>query len=821
MINPSENVPNEASAIDSELACHFTFDDANQAVRILRPDAPQPWINYLSNGTFHAFVSQAGGGFAWWKSPTLLRLTRYRQYNLPLDSPGFYVYIRHADGTTWSPTWRPCETPLDRWEATHQPGRTTFVAEKNGIAATLRLFVAPEFDALLWRLQLENRGSTPEGLDVFAYTELSQLNWSGESPWGYYCKLQLRTWFDQPSDAVNYLFHGDSPRNEIVPLVFLASDRPVASYSGSRNDFVGDYRSERNPVDVERGICGNTTISCGEPAAVLHSRLMLTEGQAEEVQYVLGIAPGALTDLADAEVERDRILTTLRQPGAFDRQEELVASWWRQHLEVLQCSVPAEDVQRQINIWSPVNSVHTGRYSRAVNTAAPGIRGVGFRDTCQDMLAIAYRRPAWAQQTFLFLLTQQYRAGHTVHYTYPEEKQTPTVGIRSDNHLWLPLVAWAILGETGDLSLLEQPAAYLAEDHTSADGEGSVWEHLLAAMRFTENNLGAHRIPLTFHSDWNDIIGRFNKSGRGETVFAGMQYVLCLRRLIEIARLAGRPEIPWLRGCLKRQEEALLACAWDGVWWRRGFDDNGQPVGSALNECGQIFLNPQSWAVLSSLGSTEQQQSGMNAAHTQLDTGLGLKILSPSFQSWDSEGREQIGYGAGCGENGAIFCHANTWAIIAEAILGRGDRAWSYFRQLIPANAMQKAGIHRYRAEPYAWVSNIVGPDNERFGWANVEQITGTAPWMDVAATQYLLGVRPTPAGLVIDPCLPPEWRECRVQRLFRGCDLDIRVLNPDGQMKGVRRMTAAGRGLSVQGRGMLTQELLSASSSLHVVVEL
>ncbi len=409
-----------------ESAHYFSFDDEHRAFIAHRPDAPQPWINYLSNGRFHAFVSQAGGGMAWWHSPVVLRLTRYRQFNLPLDSPGFYIYIRNQQGEIWSPTWRPCETTLDAWSATHQPGMTTFKAEKDGICATLSFFVPPEYDALVWDLKLSSKRDSATALDVFAYVEHSQLNWEPESCWGYYCRLQLKTWYDPQSQSCNYLCHtADHPRGEELPLVFLASSVEVASYSGSRNAFIGDYRSERNPIAIENGGCSNATIQCGEPASALHSRITINARESTTVAYCLGVAPGALVDLPNAEKKRDDLIATLLNPEEINRQRKLSASWWKDHFSRLQCRVPDTIAERQINTWSVVNSVNTGRYSRSVNSYAPGIRGIGFRDTCQDMLAVAYRKPAWANEVFCYLLSQQYRDGHTVHYAYPEERKPP------------------------------------------------------------------------------------------------------------------------------------------------------------------------------------------------------------------------------------------------------------------------------------------------------------------------------------------------------------------------------------------------------------
>ena len=773
----------------------YRFDDPVRAIVIRRPATPAPWINYLSNGRLHAFVSQAGGGMAWWHSPTALRLTRYRQYNLPIDSPGFYLYVREPDGTFWSPSWRPAETPLDEFAAVHEPGCTTFRARRGDLSAEVSLFVAPDHDVLVWDVSLRSHSAQPAECDVFAYVELSQLGWEVEPNWGYYVQHQLKTWHDPDLGAVCYLFHHDrQKRRDIAPLTFFGSSRPATSFSGDRGKFTGDYRSERNPTAVERGRCGNEELRGGQPCAALHHRLSLSPGEGQRLQFFLGVAPKALYAYDEARAATARALDALREPGAVDAQRAKLRGWWQEHLEAWQCDVPDADVERQVNTWTPVNCVHTARYSRSINTWAPGIRGVGFRDTCQDMLAIVPRRPRWARRELLYLLSQQYADGHTVHTSYPHEDQLPEESPRSDDHLWPPLLAHAIVAETGEADLLRQSVPYLAADRLSADGEASVWEHLLAGVRFTEAHLGSHGIPLILGSDWNDLIGRFARRGRGESVFCGQQYLVALDRLAELAEaLQDGPSREWLLDCRRRQEAALLACGWDGDWWRRGYDDDGRPIGASVCETGRIYLNPQSWAVQAGLGTRERQLAGMQAVAEHLDTGLGLKILAPGFKTWPEEPDPFSGYGAGTGENGAVFCHANTWAIIAEALLGNAERAWRYFTQMIPHVAATKVGIDRYRAEPYAWVSNIVGPESPFFGWANVEQVTGTAAWMDVAATQYLLGIRPVLDGLVVWPCIPPTWDAFRVRRRYRGGELEIAVSNPDHVSAGVREVRADG----------------------------
>ncbi len=763
----------------------YRFDDPRGVVTITDPRLPQPWINYLSNGTLHAFVSQVGGGMAWWKSPLKNRLTRYRQYNLPIDSPGFYVYLRGSDGVAWSPTWRPVETPLDAWRAEHQPGLTRFISRRGDIEATLEFFIAPGTNALIWDLSLVNTGAHAVGLDVFGYVEFCLLDWKQDTDWACYVKHNLQTDFDPAANAVTYLyrhFHFN-PRLADCPLVYFGASEPVCTFDADRDAFMGPYRDERNPLAVEQNAATGSRTLCGDPCGALQVRTQIPAGGTHRLQFFLGGEPQAIVAWPRALEAARASMHALRRAGEVDRLKASLSAWWRNHLAVFHADLPDPDIARQINLWSPVQSVHTGRYSRSVSQHAAGVRTLGFRDTCQDMLAIAYRQPDWATETFRYLVSQQYEDGHVPHQCNPVEQLPAEAKIHIDNPLWLPMVAHAILCETGNLPLLDEPIPWLSEtDSLSPVGSASIWTHLLRIPDFLEANLGDHGLPLTHKGDWNDSIGKFSKKGRGESLMAAQQYVHILRLLAGLARARGEnATADRLDGLRDKQAAAILACGWDGAWWRRAFDDDGQPVGTATAEFGKIWLNTQSWAIIAGVGSSEQNRQAMDSVASLLDTGLcGIQKLHPSYQSFPAVQDPYSGYSPGCGENGAIFCHANTWAIIAEALLDRPEKAWHYYRQLVPHLALQAVGLDRYKAEPYAFVSNIIGPENPKYGWANVTQVTGTATWMDIAATQYLLGLRPELDGLRISPCLPADWPGFRASRRFRGTELQIEVNRGD-----------------------------------------
>ena len=807
------SVPTKNTSVEYS-ADTYSFNDEKRSIEITRHDVPSAWINYLSNGRMHAFVSQAGGGYCWWKSPLLFRLTRYRMHHLPADSPGFYIYLRENEREIWSPTWRPCGQTPSKWKAEHLPGHTKFTASKNGMEATLTLFMAQDHDALVWDLRLKNTSGTVKQVNVFAYAELSQLNWLAEHVYGYYLKHMVKTWYDSEREALLYFYHFDGhSRLKDIPLVYFSATQPAVNFCGDRDAFMGPYRDERDPIAVRHGRLGNEELSSGEACAALQHFVEIPDGAEHRLSYFLGVAPGAIADHDAALAGVRQSLAALRAEGGVDREFRLLSQWWDKHLGVLGCVLPDKTAQRQIATWNPVNSVHAARYSRAINTFAPGGRGIGFRDSCQDMLAIAYRDPKWATETLNYLLTLQFETGNTLHVAHPEEPADPPDRVtRSDSHLWLPLLVHAIASETGDFRFLNHEVPFYE------GGSASVWEHMGRAVKFTEGHLGAHGIPLTLHSDWNDSIGKFSRKGKGETVFAGQQYVYALRHLAALAKAIGDEEsLEWFNDCRERQEAALLACAWDGQWWRRGFDDHTRPIGSSSNSFARLWLNPQSWAVLAGLGSREQREAGMRAVAAQLDTGIGLQLLTPGFKTWPEVEDPFSGYSPGTGENGAIFCHANTWAVIAEAMLGHGDQAWKYFLQMIPQNVIEKVGLERYQSEPYAWVSNIVGPESPRFGWGNISHITGTAAWMDVAACTHLLGMKMDLDGFHFQPCVPAAWDGFTVSRRCRGTLIHVEVENPDHVCSGVKRLEVEGVGFPCEQGAFIPAEEFAGRAEIRV----
>lgn len=787
----------------------YKFNDNKKSITIHKIDLPAPWINYISNGHMHGFVSQAGGGMLWLDNPARCKLTRYRSFNIPIDSPGFYIYIREKDGTIWSPTFRPVETNLDSYYAEHMPGKSVFHAEKDGTKAILTLYIAPDYDVCIWNLELlcENKDNE---FDVFAYMELCQQKIMDEFMNEYYWRHMHKTWFDKESKVLLYLNHrGDNVEPQKIPLVYFASDRNIESFSGDRDAFLGNYRSEQDPIAVEKGVCNNEVIQSGESCCALHVKVFCKRGISEKTSFFLGAELGGITDFESAKERAFKIVSALRNEGIKNEQEQKLDCKWEEFLNKFTCEIPDKNAQRQINIWGPIASMHTARYSRSINVNAPGTRTLGYRDTCQDMFAMTYRDAKMCKDRLLYLLSKQYESGNAIHCEGDDKNSLPDFKVRCDDHLWPSMLAYYLICETGDIDILNKKVCYLADDHISEGKEATVWEHLLAAVEFTQNNLGAHGLPLTFNGDWNDIIHKFSEKGLGESVFAGQQYAYVLQILLDIAKYIGdNSAAEKLSNYLEMQQKNILENAWNGKWWYRCFDDEGRPIGSENDEFGKIWINSQTWSVIGNSGTKEMQIQAMNEVNKRLDTGIGLMKLSPGFETWPKVKEPFSGYNPGTGENGAVFCHAHTWAVIAEAMLGNAKLAWKYYNDLVPHNAINKVGLECYKSEPYTWCSNIVAFPNNKQGWGNISHISGTVTWMNIAATQYLLGVRPALDGLILDPCIPEEWDCFKVCRIYRDCRLNIIFLNPDHIQKGVKYVEVNGKRL--EGNFIKANEILN-----------
>jgi cellobiose phosphorylase len=760
-------------------ASYFEFDDASREILIKRYDTPTPWMNYFSNGVFHTMMSQAGGALAFHKSPQIWRINRYRFFHLPTDRSGLYYYIRdRKTGMYWCPTAEPAQHKPVTWEARHGLGYTVFSAESGGIKAELTYFVGRWENCIIWNLKLMNLADKIIEADVFAFVEFGMMEFMRELSWVCYNKHQLSVDFDKIIQAIVYHYSVEmQPRPQETPLVYFASDRTLGGYDGDRDEFIGTYRSESNPWAIEHGGCTNSLLKGGDPCGALQIPVRLAPGRTETINTFLGTA------MTSPEV--NAALGRCRRPGFVDESLHTLKTEWEDYLDHFRCEIPDADAQRMINIWNPYQAQRNFMFSRNISYYATGtFRGTGYRDTAQDVLSQTPIQNQEAKIKTLELLGQQYQDGHTNHYYFPHEGWEPLRRLHSDNHIWPILAVWNIIMEDGELDFLDQKVPFYD------GGEATVYEHLCRSVEFTKSHLGANGFPLMLTSDWNDMLYKVCREGRGESIWMSMFLGYALPKLAELARLLGKEkDAGGFMEFRERQKILVNSIAWDGKWFRRATMDNGDFLGTAGMDEAKIFLNTQSWSVLSGMAEHSKMIRAMDSVKELLDTDLGIRKIWPSIVNFPTPEDPLSHYHKGCGENGAIFCHANTWAIIAECMLGRAEIAWKYFRQLIPKVAMEKAGAWRYKAEPYVYASNFFGPDSDRFGLANVSWLTGTASWMYLAATQHILGIRPTWEGLLVDPCMPLHWDEVKISRVFRKVRYNIEMKRETKQPKEVKQL--------------------------------
>ena len=730
----------------------YEFLDSKREVKINNYDTPTPWLNYLSNGTFHAMISQAGGGLAFYKSPQIWRINHYRFFNLPTDRSGFYTYIKDGE-TVFCPTSEPVNDKPDTWSCTHGMGYTEFKSSKNGLQVNAKYFIGKYENALIYELKLTS--DSDRNVKIFPYVELGMMEYMREIQWQCYNKHQL-TVYNFEDDILVYKYGVENqPKPNETPLVYFSTDVPISGYDGDRDEFVGAYRSEENPLCVEEGKCSNSTMMGGDPCFALQIDLNLKAGQERTIHIFLGVA-------MDEEGIRSSV-KNCRAKGFAQKSFESLNEQWNSYLNKFKCELPDEDAQRMINIWNPYQAERNFQFSRNISYYATGtFRGVGYRDTAQDVLAMIPFDTEMSKNKIRLLLGQQYNDGHVNHYFFPNEGWEPNTTIHSDDHLWTVITCHALAMEEGNLDFLNEKVSYYD------GGEGTVWEHLKKSIEFTKAHLGAHGFPLMLRSDWNDQLFRVCKDGKGESIWTSMQFGLALKNMAELAKLKGEDNASYLED-YETQKKLVNTIGWDGKWFRRAIMDDGRFLGSDSEPQAKIWLNTQTWSVISGMAEGDKGKIAMDSVYELLNTPLGIKKIHPSIKDYPSKENPLTNYNKGTGENGAVFCHANTWAVIAECILGRADRAYEYYHQLLPMVAQHKVGEWRYKAEPYVYSSNIFGPESDKFGLANVSWLSGTAAWMYIAATQYILGIKPGWESLEIKPCLPTCWKKVKVKREFRG----------------------------------------------------
>lgn len=759
------------------------FDERSREFVITDPRTPAPWINYLMGRDLHAFISQGAGGTAWFREPAHGRLTRYRFNGLPVDSPGFYLYIK--DGAqVWNPSYFPVMARLDQYECRHAPGVTRFVSAKNGVAAEVRYFIPPEDSIMIWDATLTNNTRATKRLQLYTYVEFSLHGVFKDTEAFLVCGNQYRAYFDRAANGivVDY-FAWEAP---FMGKSIFASTRKTRRFDVDRNVFVGAGRSEANPVGLERGLSNSELrdggrYSCG----VLENELVIPPGATRRIAYLHAVTE----NLAASR----RLVRKYSAPAAVDRARARLRRHWETTLSAAQVATPDPALNALLNTWFPYNCRVTFNISRSISSRhTGGGDALRFRDSMQDTMPAVTFFPQAARAKILKIYRTMLASGKTVCGVNPQTMLTDdTKWTRIDGALWGVFTVYRYLAETGDYALLDEVVPYYDK------GRGTILDHLLRGMRFIGDHDGGCGLPKIFDVDWNDMLTLFSRAYRDvQSVMVAEQFIYAARLLIEILDAVRRPAArPWLERKIHRYTAVLNSSAcWDGAWFKRLLMKD-RVMGSRRNREGKIFLNAQSWAVIAGELDPAKTRQAMDSVRARLATECGIRLFAPPFTKMLDNRTPFHCNTPGAGENGGIFLHANTWAVIAEALLGNAGRAWEYYRSILPS-ALSGRDPDRYANEPYVFSSWVYGPDHERFGNGQLAWLTGGASWMHTVGLEYILGVRPTLKGIVFSPCVPGHWKSYALRRRLRGCMYDVVVNNPRGPAAGGVRVVADGRTL-------------------------
>ncbi len=777
------------------------FDDAKDEYVITDPRTPVKWINYVGSLSFGGFVDQTGGGVLCKNDPALNRITFYQTLAPASDFRAQTIYLRiHRPGgyQVFSPFYVPTLDDYQRYECRVGLGYSRIVSEFYGVRTQVTIFVPAGADCELRQIEVTNLTGEVIEIDIIPVVEythpdaLKQLTNADWVPQTMQSKVieeagGLKT-------LVQYPFMLRDQR-----INYFTANLPAASFETDRSRFLGanGYGSWKAPLALQQPELGNYEALRGDNIAALLIPLgRLAAGESRELVTQLGQA----TSYPAAQPQ----IARYRQPAAVQEAFDDLASWWREILAAQQVHTPDPNLDRMVNVHNLRQCVTTLYWSRYLSLyqLGYGARGIGFRDSSQDVMGIFSCLPQPGKELLVCLLSVQKRNGSAMHQFNPltmiasegdavEREDRPHY--YSDDHLWAIVAVTTYLKETGDFAFLQQVIPFYEKDRDEQPLEsGTLLEHLRRGLEFTRTDVGAHGLPLLGFADWNDTV---NLAKGAESLFTADLYGRALLEMIELMEMLGDPDSAGrYRQDYRTMQARVEACAWDGEWYVRYFDYDGAPIGSKANAAGQIYLNAQSWSVLSGFASPQRARQAMDTVYRRLNTSFGIKLSTPGYNGFDPRVGGITTYPPGAKENGGLFLHPNPWAMIAETMLGDGDRAYQYYDQINPAS--KNDIIERYEAEPYVYCQNILSDEHPQFGLGRNSWLSGTASWAYQAATRYILGVQPDYHGLRIDPCIPAAWDGFHVERRFRGAQYHIQVYNPQHVCRGVRKVLVNGQPL-------------------------
>lgn len=785
--------------INEEVFMRFGyFDEANKEYVINRPDTPAPWANYLGSPEYGAIISNNAGGYSFVKSGANGRILRYVFNNA--DQPGRYIYLRDdATKDFWSASWQPVGKPLDEYksECHHGTGYTRMDALYSGIKSEVLYYVPLDKTHEVWNLKVTNNSDTKRKISVFGYCEFTNdNNYEQDQVNLQYTQFITRTYFvnNRIRQVINENVNKGKAINGSVAFVrfFGLAGANVDSYCGDKESFLGRYHSYANPIAILNGDCGNTLNYNSNACGALQTKIELEPGESKEIAFVLGMK---------SDEEAEAVLSSYKDVSSKVSEEITeLKSYWHGKLANLQVKTPDDSFNAMINTWNAYQCFMTFIWSRAASFSYCGQRnGYGYRDTVQDIQGVIHLAPEMALKQIRFMLSAQvdnggglplvvfdFEPGNSGTPDDPEwVKMTGHPAYRADDALWLFPTVYKYIAESGNIDFIDEVIPY-----ANNNDSGTVYDHLKRAIDFSMNRLGNHKMPAGLHADWNDCL-RLGK--KGESTFVAMQLYYAFTVLRYFAQKKNDDEyIKYLDSCQRELGNIIQNECWEEDRYIRGFKEDGVVIGSKKDPEGSMWLNPQSWSVISGIASREQAEKALESVHRELNTPYGARVMAPSYVDHAFEGALMLLFNPSTKENGGIFSQPQGWLILAEALMGHGNRAFEYFTECSPASMNDKAEIRKL--EPYCHGQFTESVDSPFEGRSHVHWLTGTASTVMVGCVEGILGIRPDFDGLKLAPSVSSEWKQFEIEKVFRGKKLHIKVENPDGAESGYKSLNVNGK---------------------------
>ena len=785
------------------------FDDANREYVITTPKTPLPWINYLGCNDFFSLISNTCGGYSFYKDAKLLRLTRYRYNDTPNDVNGKYFYIKDGD-TIWNPGWKPTKTDLDSYECRHGIGYSRFISSKNDVQASVLAFVPMNDTCEINQVKLTNNSSSVKTLSLFSYVEWCLWNADDDMK-----NFQRNFSTGEVEIVDSTIFHKTEYRERRNHYAIYSVNAKIDGFDTIRDEFLGAYNGTDDPTAVKNGACTNSVASGWQPIASHQINITLNPGETRSFVFVLGYIENPEDEKWESKgvVNKKRayeMLDRYKTDADVDKAFAELNEYWNGLLSKYTVKSSNDKVDRMVNIWNQYQCMVTFNMSRSASYYESGIgRGMGFRDSCQDLLGFVHLIPDRARERIIDIASTQFQDGSAYHQYQPlTKKGNSDIGSGfNDDPLWLIAGTSAYVRETGDTTILTEMVPYDNDMSVATPLMG----HLKRSFDYIVNHKGPHNLPLIGRADWNDCLNlncfsehpgeSFQTFGPSEgpvaeSVFIAGMFVKYGEEYAQLCELMGdQKEADYAREEVAKMYDAVLKDGWDGDWFVRAYDAYGQKIGSKECEEGQIYIESNGFCSLAGIGVKEGlAKKALDSVKEKLDTKYGVMILQPAYTRYHLELGEISSYPPGYKENAGIFCHNNPWVSIAETVIGRGDRAFEIYQKTCPAYCEEFSEIHR--TEPYVYSQMVAGRDAKFHGEAKNSWLTGTAAWTFVNVSQYILGVYPTHNGLSIDPCVPKDFGDFELTRKFREGNYNIKVQNPDNVEKGIKSITVDGKAI-------------------------